>query len=259
MGMKSYSAPGPDGFQAIFFKMYWDDVGEDVWHFVREAFASGTFNSQVTDTLVVLIPKVEPLANFKDFRPISLCNVIYKLISKVLVNRMRPLLARIVSPLLSNFIPGGGTMDNAIILEEVLHHMHKSKRKKGDIILKLDLEKAYDWVEWTFLRDTLTLFRFPPIIIDLIMHAITSSSLSLLWSGCRTSPFNPTRGLRQGDPLSPYLFVLCMERLGAMIESKVRHKRWEPVYLPGNGPPSRIFSSRMMSFCLPKLNQLKLE
>lgn len=102
-------------------------------------------------------------------------------------------------------------------------------------MLKLDLEKAYDRVDWRFLRHTLELYGFPDVITSLILNCISSSSISLLWNGCRTDGFTPMRGLRQGDPLSPYLFVLCMERLGDMIAKEVRENRWMSVQVSNNG------------------------
>lgn len=174
---------------------------------------------------MVLIPKGDHPSSFKDFRPITLCNVIYKLISKVLVNRLRPHLERIMSPLQSSFIPGRSTKDNAIVLQEIIHHLRKKKSKKGDMVFKLDLEKAYDRVDWDFWKENLLIYGVPGGIISLIMHGISSSSISLLWNGSRTEGFMPRRGLRQGDPLSPYLFVLCMERLSEMIANEVRERK----------------------------------
>jgi hypothetical protein len=183
------------------------------------------FQKGDTKTLIVLIPKGDSQNTVKYFRPISLCNVTYKLISKIIVSRLRPFLDGIVSPLQNSFIPDRSTKDNAIVLKIVRHFMRKSKRKKGDMVFKLDLDKAYDRVNWNFLKDTLVKFKFPPIIISLIMFGITSASNKILWNGSKTDTFIPTRGLRQGDPLSPYLFVLCMERLGALINKQVRDMR----------------------------------
>jgi hypothetical protein len=106
--MNSYKSPGPDGFQAIFFKQYWHIVGEHVYNLVRQAFATGTFNACIGETLIALIPKVDHPQNFKEFRPISLCNTVYKLITKVLVNRLRPYLDQIIGPFQSSFLPGRG-------------------------------------------------------------------------------------------------------------------------------------------------------
>jgi hypothetical protein len=189
-----------------------------------------------------LIPKVEQPSNFKEFRPISLCNTIYKLITKVLVNRLRPMLDQSIGPFQSSFLPGRSTSYNAIILQEVVHTMRKSKRKKGDVVYKLDLEKAYDNVSWDFLKSCLEDFGFPTLTINLIMHCVTSSSLSLIWNGNRLPSFIPTKGLRQGDPLSPCLFVMCMEKLSHMILEAVDDSRWKLVTLSRNGPPlSHLF------------------
>jgi hypothetical protein len=146
MSMKSYKAPGPDGFQPIFFKLYWEVIGDDLWKFIRLAFEDGRYDPEICETLIVLLPKGESQNTFKDFRPISLCNTTYKLLSKILVSRLRPFLDDIVSPLQNSFIPGRSTKDNAIVLQEVLHSMRKSKKKNGDMVFKLDLEKAYDRV-----------------------------------------------------------------------------------------------------------------
>ncbi|KAG5152867.1 hypothetical protein JHK84_029339 [Glycine max] len=117
-------------FQPIFYKIFLDDVGDDVWNFVKQTFDSGNFDPLVAGTLVVLIPKVDNPKHYRDFRPINLCNVLYKLISKVLVNRMKPLLNPSVSPLQNSFIPGRGTSDNGIILQKVIHSFSKNKKKK---------------------------------------------------------------------------------------------------------------------------------
>jgi hypothetical protein len=233
--MKSYKAPGPDGFQPIFFKLFWEDVGDDLWKFIKSAFDNGRYDPKICETLIVLLPKGESQTTFKDLRPISLCNVTYKLISKIVVSRLRPFLDGIVSPLQNSFIPGRSTKDNAIVLQEVLHSMRKSKKKSGDMVFKLDLEKAYDRVNWSFLKDTLSKFNFPQKVISLIMYGISSASNTILWNGSKTEAFSPARGLRQGDPLSLYLFVLCMEHLGAMLSKYVRDGSWKPMQITKDG------------------------
>jgi hypothetical protein len=107
--------------------------------------------------------------------------------------------------------------------------MRKSKKKNGDMVFKLDLEKAYDRVNWCFLKDTLDKFNFPPKVISLIMFGITASSNNILWNGSKIEPVTPMRGLRQGDPLSPYHFVFCMERLGMMVSHRVNNGTWKPM------------------------------
>lgn len=134
--MHPFKSPGPDGFQGVFFKQYWHIIGEDISRLVIQAFNTGYFNPSVSETLIDLIPKVECPKHFKDFRPISLCNTVYKLITKVLVNRLRPMLDNIIGPYQSSFLPGRGTCDNAIVLQEIIHSMHKSKKKKRGCCLQ---------------------------------------------------------------------------------------------------------------------------
>ena len=259
MGMHSFKAPRPDGFHAYFFKHFWHIVQADVFHLVKIAFSSSTFDPSLAETLLVLIPKVDQPNHLKNFRPISLCNVIYKIVTKVIVNRIHTLLHRIISPLQGSFIPGRGTVDNIILAQEMLHWMHKSKRKKGVVAFKIDLEKAYDRIDWDFLLATLQDFGFPSLTIRLIMHCVTSSCLAILWNGSILESFSPSRGLRQGDPMSPYLFVLCMEKLSVMIQKKVDASLWKPIKLVNNGPgiSHLLFADDMMLFCHGKKSQVR--
>ena len=117
-------------------------------------------------------------------------------------------------------------MDNAIIVQEIIHSMSKTRGRSEYMAIKIDLEKAYDHMEWSFIRDTLTLFKFPSQLIALIISCVSSSSISILFNGGALEPFHHFRGIRQGDPLSPYLFILCMEVLGAMITEKCSSKLW---------------------------------
>jgi len=142
--MKPYKAPDPDGFQCIFFKQYWHIVGEDIFQMVKRAFETGSFDPTLSDTLISLIPKSDPPKTYKDFRPISLCNIVYKIITKVLVLRLRQILDTIIGPFQSSFLPGRGTFDNAVVLQESIHYMRRSKKKKDLVAFKIDLEKAFD-------------------------------------------------------------------------------------------------------------------
>ena len=110
-----------------------------------------------------------------------------------------------------------------------MHTISKKKGNCGVMAIKLDLEKAYDRLEWSFIRDTLNLFKFPTHLISLIMSCVSTSSVSLLVNGGALDSFLPSRGIRQGDPLSPYLFILCMEVLGALITEKCHANLWNPI------------------------------
>lgn len=190
--MKSYKAPGPDAFQLFFFKTYWDIIGDDIWNLVKKAYETSSIDSRIAETLVVLIPKVDQPTRLKQFRPISLCNVTYKLITKIFVNKLRPFLNELVGPLQSSFIHGRGTVNNAIVAQEILHYMHRPKSKVGSIAFKIDLENAYDKIDWDFLHNTLHDFDFLEHIINLVMCCIKSSSLTMLWNGNELRSFTPS-------------------------------------------------------------------
>lgn len=141
-------APGPDGLPARFFQQNWGGFREDVIRALQEFFSSGVMPEGVNDTSIVLIPKVAQPEALKDFRPISLCNVIYKVVSKCIVNRLRPLLQNIISPNQSAFVPGRLITDNAIIAFECLHAISSTDDERSKFCAyKLDLSKAYDRVD----------------------------------------------------------------------------------------------------------------
>ncbi|XP_057453009.1 uncharacterized protein LOC130744863 [Lotus japonicus] len=172
--------------------------------------------------------------------------------------QIRPILNEIISPMQSSFIPGRSTSDNAITLQEIVHHQHKARRKSGNLVFKLDLEKAYDLVDWHFLRETMVAFGFPQSYVTLIMYCVSVSQLAILWNGERLHPFAAKRGLRQGDPLSPYLFVLCMERISSAISTAVQEGRWDPICTVRNGPGLShvFFVDDVLLFVKAKVSQV---
>lgn len=138
--------------------------------------------------------------------------------------------------------------------------MHHSNSVKGTVAFKIHLEKAYDRVSWDFLKHTLRRFAFPESTIALIMWCVTSSSLAILWNGEKLDPFRPTWGLRQGDPLSPYLFVLCMKMLALNIQHKVSQGVWKTVHVSWGGPgvSHLFFADDVLLFCPATVNQVQV-
>ncbi|GLT45320.1 hypothetical protein SLA2020_191580 [Shorea laevis] len=149
---------------------------------------------------------------------------------------MKPVLDSIISPCQASFVPGRKGIDNVLILQELVYSFSKKKGKDGDMIVKLDLEKAYDRLEWSFIREALMFFKFPDNFISLILSCISSSSISILVNGERTDSFLPSRGIRQGDPISPYLFILCMEYLSVKISTDMAAGRWKGSKAGKRGP-----------------------
>ena len=153
--MQDLKAPGPDGYPAIFYKHLWPTIGNDIIKAVTSFFQLGSMANEVNSSLIILIPKITNPSTVNHFRPISLCNVVYKIISKLLVSKLRPHLDKIISPAQSAFIPNRWIAKNQVIVQEMLHNFKTSKAKPGLMAIKLDLQKAYDQVSWKFIKTVL--------------------------------------------------------------------------------------------------------
>lgn len=240
--MGPFKAAGPDGFPPVFYQRNWETVKDSVCSFVVEAFRRKHFPSEMNLALVSLIPKVQNPESITQFRPIALTNVITKIISKVIANRLKGVVAKIVSPTQAAFTPGRQAAENIIIAQELVHTMKHKSGKKGIMVVKVDLEKAYDRVSWPFMRRVLERVGFSASMVDLMMFMISSARTSIIWNGQRLKPFKPSRGIRQGDPAAPYLFLLCMDVLSQLICRSVTEHRWRPVKASRHGPAiSHIF------------------
>ncbi|KAK7244397.1 hypothetical protein RIF29_39218 [Crotalaria pallida] len=227
--MGSFKALGEDGLPSIFYKHNWEIVEKNVVDFVHHAWNQPEAIRAINSTLLVLIPKLDPPENASQFRPIALCNVIYKCITKILANRMKPFLSSWISPYQAGFVPGRNIQDNIVIAQELTHTMKNMRGRVGYMSIKIDLEKAYDSISWIFIKNCLLEIDLPTAFIDLIYNCISSSSFSLLWNGEKGDVFYPTRGIRQGDPLSPFLFATCIDKLSHMIEEAVCAGQWKPI------------------------------
>ncbi|XP_052623751.1 uncharacterized protein LOC128129111 [Lactuca sativa] len=157
-------ASGPDGYSSKFFKSSWSIVGPDVCKAVREFFWTGKLLKGINATRIVLVPKVEVPRKVSDFRPIACCNTFYKCISKIIVNRIRNCLGDIVSNNQSAFIPGRSILDNILLAQELMVG-YKKKRGTPKCTIKIDIQKAYDTVDWDFLNRVLQGFGFHPVIV----------------------------------------------------------------------------------------------
>nr|XP_051228987.1 uncharacterized protein LOC127346758 [Lolium perenne] len=230
-------APGPDGFPACFYQRNWGTLKTDIIQAVRKFFELGSMPDGVNDTAIVLIPKIKNPTNLKDYRPISLCNVVYKVVVKCLVNRLRPLLKSIVAETQSAFVPERMITDNAIIAFECFHSIHNGNKSSGSFCAyKLDLTKAYDRVDWKFLEEALRTMGFAEQWIKWIMTCVKTVRFSVKFNGKLLEKFYPSRGLRQGDPLSPYLFLLVGESLSALINRNINHNLLQELKISRNCP-----------------------
>ncbi|GAB2266969.1 hypothetical protein Dimus_037926 [Dionaea muscipula] len=209
-------APGPDGYSAGFFKKSWPIIGDDLCTAVKEFFASGQLLKQMNHALLVLIPKHANANRVEEFRPIACCNVLYNIISKILTNRIAPILNSLIDPSQAAFLQGRLMRDNIFLVHELLQQ-YTRKRISPRCFFQVDLRKAYDSVEWTFLEGMLRALSFPNRFITWIMQCVSTASYSISLNGQLFGHFNGMRGLRQGDPLSPHLFVICLEFLSRQL------------------------------------------
>jgi hypothetical protein len=216
----SEKAPGPDGFTAHFFKKAWSIVGEEVCQAVKSFFQSSSLFKEFNSTIITLVPKVPNPSKVAEFRPIACCNVLYKCITKILANRLNSCLSELINSNQTAFVKGRNISENILLAQELVKGYHKDKGKAGCAI-KVDLKKAYDSVEWSFILMSLLAVGCPPIYVNWVRECITTPRFSISLNGSLAGYFRG-RGLRQGDPLSPYLFVLAMEVLTQLFQAKVR-------------------------------------
>lgn len=189
--MSPLKSPGPEGLPAVFFHKYWHILGSDISSCVLKFFNHNLL-------LDKLNPKVSDPKRITEFRPISLCNVVYKIGSKIIVNRLKPFLNDVISPTQSAFIPRRLITDNVLVAYEVNNFL--KCRLKGSaqfMALKLDVCKAYDRMEWIFLRRELLRLGFAETLVNTIMLCVSTVSYSFLLNGKQFGEVRPARGLRQ--------------------------------------------------------------
>ena len=229
--MPKNKAPGSDGFIAYFYQAIWLFMGNDIWELVKESKWFRQVYPTLNSTFISLIPKQENSENPEGFHPISLFNVLYKILSMIMVKILKSILPNLISPEQTGFVKGRQILDGIIMTQEAIHSLRSLKAKC--ILIKLDLSKAYDCLSWPYLKVVLSTFGFDGRWIQWLMSFISSPNFSILLNGIPSNPFNVSRGLRQGDPLSPFLFIIAVEGLGRLIKSKLQEGQLKGLNLWG--------------------------
>jgi hypothetical protein len=230
----STKAPGPDGFTTLLYKKYWSIIKADVMLSIRNFFIDNSLPRDQNHTFITLIPKLSGSQSTHQYRPISLCNIFYKIISKILATRLKFYLPRIISPLQSAFVQKRNIQDNTILTHELLHSFKSRIGNGGYMFLKMDMEKAFDRMDWHFILSIMDKLGFSSTWLTWIRLCISSISFSILLNGSPFGNFSPERGLRQGDPLSPFLFILGVEVFSRLMFKEERNGSIKGLWIARN-------------------------
>ncbi|RVW55567.1 Transposon TX1 uncharacterized 149 kDa protein [Vitis vinifera] len=259
MDMDGDKAPSPDGFTVAFWQACWDFAKEEIVELFKEFYDQKSFAKSLNATFLVIIPKKGGAEGLREFRPISLLEGLYKFMAKVLANRLKMVLDKVVSADQNAFVRERQILDASLIANEVVDYWQK--RKEKGLMCKLDIEKAYDSISWSFLMKVLKKMGFGSRWMDWMWWCFSTEKFSILINGVLAGFFSSSKGLRQRDPISPYLFILGMEVLSALIRRAVQGNFIFDCRLKGRGDAEimvshLLFADDTILFCEASKDQL---
>ncbi|XP_026399624.1 uncharacterized protein LOC113295510 [Papaver somniferum] len=239
-GMDPESSPDPDGFSSLLYRACWDIIQDDVLHAIQFCWKRRFIPKGLNSNFLVLLPKIEGAKSPNHFRPIGLSNVNFKIITKIINTRMGFLMIKLISPQQVAYIKGRSIQEQIILASKLVNEMRK-KRRGRNVALKLDVSQAYDLVNWNFLFQVLYKYGFSKSWCHWLQILFESAKFLVMINGGPHGFFSVSRGLRQGDPLSPTLFAIMEDVLSRFIHKMVEEGRIAPMVIKKGVHPTHLF------------------
>ncbi|GKC76086.1 cysteine-rich receptor-like protein kinase, partial [Tanacetum coccineum] len=233
LGLCWSKTSGPDGFNFNFIKSFWEVIKLDFWNCIRYFESSGEIANGCNPSFIVLIPKRPDPIGFSDYHPISLIGCVYKVIAKLLAARLASVIGSIIGPNQSAFIGGRQILDGCLIANEIIRMAQLEDHKL--LLFKVDFEKAFDSINWNFLLNVTRKIGFGDKWQKWISSCLSSASISVLINGFPYKEFKMERDLRQGDLLSPFLFLFVAEALQVTIMEACNKGIYKGIFLEKSG------------------------